>query len=209
MALTAGARLGHYTVSALLGEGGMRGMGTRPSMDTDRLTFWGIAYSAIVVHTTSYLVVGAVAFTILDYPTLFADARLQSLFRQADDRWVMAGPLFQPLRGLLFGAVFYVLRDAFFGPTDGWLRIWLVLVVVGILSTFGPAPSSIEGLIYTTIPARFQLGGSLVEVLVQSLLLSVGVFHWVTHPEKRWLTWALSGLFVIALVLPLLGLLMG
>ena len=162
-----------------------------------------------MVHTTTYLVVGAVAFTILDYPTLFAEPSLQSLFRQTDDPWVMAGPLFQPLRGLLFGAVFYVLRDAFFGRTDGWLRIWLVLVVVGILSTFGPAPSSVEGLIYTTIPVRFQLGGGLLEVLVQSLLLSVGVFYWVTHPEKRWLTWTLSGLFVIALLLPTLGLLMG
>ncbi|MEE8130577.1 MAG: hypothetical protein V3T48_09825 [Vicinamibacterales bacterium] len=65
-----------------------------------------------MVHTTTYLVVGAVAFTILDYPTLFAEPSLQSLFRQTDDPWVLAGPLFQPLRGLLLGAMFYVLRES-------------------------------------------------------------------------------------------------
>jgi len=96
----------------------------------------------------------------------------------------------------------------FFGRAQGWLQIWLVLVVVGILSSFGPAPSSIEGLIYTTLPFSFQSGGGLLEGLLQSLLLSVGVFYWVIHPGKRWLRWTLSGLFVVALALPALGLLM-
>jgi hypothetical protein len=73
-----------------------------------------------------------------------------------------------------------------------------MLVVVGILSTFGPAPSSIEGLIYTKLSFK-GLWGGLVEVLTQSLLLSVITYYWVTHPEKRWLNWVLGILFVIAL----------
>ncbi len=60
--------------------------------------------------------------------------------------------------------------------------MWVVLVVVGILSTFGVVPDSVEGLIYTTIPVSLQLGGGLLEVLVQFLLLSFGVFYCVTHP---------------------------
>jgi len=120
----------------------------------------------------------------------------------------MAGPLFQPIRGILFGLVFYLLRDAFFGGKNGWLTMWIVLVVVGIFSTFGPSPGSVEGLVYTTVPVSRQLVG-LIEVLVQSLLLSFVLFYWVNHPEKRWLTWVLVVGFILVLVLPALGLLVG
>ena len=51
------------------------------------------------------------------------------------------------------------------------------------------------------------LGGGLVEVLSQSFLLSVLIYYWVNHPEKRWLNWVLGILFLIALILPALGLL--
>jgi hypothetical protein len=35
------------------------------------------------------------------------------------------------------------------------------------------------------------------------------LFHWVNHPEQRWLSWALGVCFAIVLALPLLGLLVG
>ena len=171
-------------------------------------TFWGIALRTAVVHTITYFVVGLLAFTIFDYSTRFAEAGLSSFLRQTDDPLVMAGPLFQPIRGVLFGLAFYLLRDAWFGKKNGWLTLWIVLVVVGIFSTFGPSPGSLEGLIYTTVPTSFQLLG-LIEVLVQSLLLSVVLFYWLNHSEKRWLTWALGVAFMIALALPALGLLVG
>jgi len=83
---------------------------------------------------------------------------------------------------------------------------WVTLVIVGIFSTFGPAPGSVEGLIYTKIPIEGQLGG-LTEVLTQSLLLSALTVYWVRHSEVRWLNWVLSILFIVVLLLPLLGLL--
>jgi hypothetical protein len=51
------------------------------------------------------------------------------------------------------------------------------------------------------------LWGGMLEVLAQSLLLSVLTSYWVCHPEKRWLTRLLVVLFVIALGLPVLGML--
>jgi hypothetical protein len=104
--------------------------------------------------------------------------------------------------------VFYLLRDAFFGRKNGWLTMWIVLVVVGIFSTFGPSPGSVEGLIYTTVPVRLHLIG-LIEVLGQSFLLSFILFYWVNNAEKRWLTWVLAVVFIIVLVLPALGLIFG
>jgi hypothetical protein len=173
-----------------------------------RPTFWGIALRTIVVHTVTYFAVGLLAFTLFDYTARFADPALSSLMRQTDDPLVAAGPLFQPIRGLLFGIVFYLLREVLFRRRDGWLVMWIMLVFVGILSTFGPAPGSIEGLIYTTLPIRGQLAG-LGEVLLQSLLLSVVTFAWVRSSDRKWLNWLMGILFLIVLLLPALGLTLG
>jgi hypothetical protein len=86
--------------------------------------------------------------------------------------------------------------------------MWITLVVVGIISPFGPTPGSIEGMIYTTLPMQFHLTG-LPEVLLQALILSAVLFYWVNHPEKKWLNWAMGIVFVLMLLLPTLGLLVG
>lgn len=176
-------------------------------MQQRRPTFWGITVKAIVAHTVTYFAVGLAAFTLFDYTGRFADPALSGLMRQTDHPLVAAGPLFQPLRGLLFGIVFYLLRDALFHERDGWMRMWIMLVFVGILSTFGPTPGSIEGFIYTTMPLEGQLAG-LGEVLLQSLLLSLVTYGWVRSRNQRWLNWVLGVLFFVVLLLPALGLLL-
>ena len=126
---------------------------------------------------------------------------LNSFMRQTNDPLTRAGILFQPIRGILFGFVFYLLRDVLFRRKNGWLIMWTTLIVIGILSAFAPAPSSIEGLIYTKVPLTKGRLGGLAEVLSQSFLLSAITYYWVNHPEKRWLTWVLGSLFLIALAL--------
>ena len=61
-------------------------------------------------------------------------------------------------------------------------------------------------MIYTVIPISQQVTGWL-EVVPQALLLSVVLFYWVNHPEKRWLNWLMGAIFVVLLLLPALGLL--
>ncbi len=175
-------------------------------MNNSQPTFFQLTLKTTVVHTVTYAVVGILAFWLLDYSSLFADTKLSLLMRQTDDPWVMAGPLFQPIRGFLFGAVFFLLRDVLFTKSNGWLVMWLVLMILGIFSTFGPTPGSIEGYIYTTIPPWLQVTCT-PEVLLQSLLLSLVVFFWVKHPEKRWIGWSLGIPFFLVLALPALGLL--
>jgi hypothetical protein len=121
---------------------------------------------------------------------------------------VMAGPLFQPLRGIIFALAFFPLREILFGKKNGWLVMGWLLVALGILSTFGPTPGSIEGMIYTILPISGQLVGWL-EVIPQALLLSVILHYWVNHPEKKWLNWALGIVFFVMMLLPALGLLVG
>jgi hypothetical protein len=168
--------------------------------------FWAIVLKTVVVHTVTYFLAGLVAMLALGYRQRFAEPPLAALILPTDDPRVMAGPLFQPLRGMLFGLVFYTLRPVVFRRPDGWLVLWLVLVVVGVVSTFGPSPGSVEGMIYTTLPWGAHLFG-LPEVLAQAGLLAGVLWYWVNHPERRWLGWSLGVAFALALALPALGLL--
>ena len=169
-------------------------------------TLAGLTIRTVVVHTVTYFVAGILAYTLGDYERTYSEPPLSYLMRPTSDPWVMAGPLFQPVRGVIFALAFYPLRSVLFAERRGWLTLWWLLLALGVLSTFGPAPGSVEGLIYTIISPRAQLLG-LWEVLLQSLLFSVVLFHWVNHPEKRWLNWTLGIAFGIMMILPVLGLL--
>jgi hypothetical protein len=167
-------------------------------------SFASISVRTAVVHTVTYFVVGAISFLLLDYSTRYADPVVSRLMRQTDDPLVAAGTLFQLLRGFLFGIVFYFLRDIFFTRKNGWLTMWLMLVIVGILSPFAAAPSSIEGMLYTVLPMWFHIS-NFPEILVQSGLLAWLTFYWVNHPEKKWLSWVLWILLIIVVLMSLLG----
>jgi len=169
--------------------------------------FLELSVKTMVVHTVTYFVVGLLAMTLLDYATLFAESDMSPWLRQTDDPIVALGPAFQPLRGLLFAIAFYPLREVIFGRKHGWFVLWVVLVMIGIFSTFGPTPGSVEGLIYMTVSPGRQLVG-LVEVLLQSLLLSTILCFWVEHAERRWLAWLLGILAVLAVALSITGFVM-
>jgi hypothetical protein len=161
---------------------------------------------AALTHTVTYFVFGLLASTIMGYAGLFAQAGLSGYMRPISDPWVMAGPLFQPIRGLLFGIILYLLREVLLMRKNGWLTMWAVLAVIGIFDTFGPAPGSLEGMLYTRLAFSAHLRG-LPEVLLQSLALSAIVFYWVNHPARRWINWVMGVAFAVTMALPALGLL--
>ena len=171
-----------------------------------RLRFPPLAVKTVVVHTITYFVAGLLAYRIGGYEKTFAQPPLSYFMRPTSDRLVMAGPLFQPIRGVIFASALYPLRRVLFDKPRGWLTLWWLLLALGVLSTFGPSPGSVEGLIYTTIPPLAQLFG-LWEVILQSLLFSVILFYWVNRPEKRWVNWTLGVAFAVLMILPVLGLL--
>jgi hypothetical protein len=176
-------------------------------VDKPAPTARSIILKTAVTHTVTYFLTGVTAYVLFDYPTLIAGSELGLSMRPLTDPMVMAGPVFQPLRGLLFGCVFYLLREPFFGRRNGWLVMWAVLVSIGILGTFGAPPGSLEGVIYTVLPLSLHLR-LLPEVLVQSFLLSWLLFVWVNRP-RNWLTWVMGAAFLIVLLLPVLGLVAG
>ena len=174
-------------------------------MEQERPGFLALIVKTIVVHTTTYFVIGLLAATFLNYGERFARPDMVCWIRQLDDPLVMAGPLFQPVRGLIFALAFYPLRQILFGRRNGWLMLGWLLVALGILSPFGASLGSIEGLIYARVAIADQLIGWL-EVVPPALLLATILWYWVNHPEKRWLTWGLGVLFFFVLLLPTVGL---
>ncbi len=166
----------------------------------------GLTVKTIAVHTVTYVIAGVLAFTLGDYERTFSEPPLSYFMRPTSDLLVMAGPLFQPLRGVIFALAFYPFRQVLFARPRGWLTVWWLLLALGILSTFGPAPGSVEGVIYTIIPPIDQMLG-LWEVVLQSLLFAVVLWYWVNHPEKRWVNWTLGAAFALSIILPVLGLL--
>ena len=173
-------------------------------MEANQPSFPTLAAKTAVCHTLTYFLMGALAAHFLNYAATFNAP--DSGLRAFDSPWIMAGPLFQPLRGLVFASVFYLFRGRLFDTKNGWLAMAWMLIAIGILSTFAAPAGSIEGMIYTKTPILLQMRGWL-EVVPQALLLSALLCYWVNHPEKKWMNWVLGVLFCIAMTLPVLGLL--
>jgi len=175
-------------------------------MNENQPKFLAVAAKTIVTHTVTYTLMGILALQFLHHAEKFARPYMVGWMRQLNDPLVMAGPLFQPIRGLIFALVLYPLREIMFGKKNGWLIVWWTLVGLGILSTFGPASGSVEGMVYTLIPIPQQLLGWL-EVIPQAFLLSLILWFWIVHPEKKWLSWVMGVAFFFSLLFPVLGLL--
>lgn len=165
-----------------------------------------LTLKTIIVHTVTYMFIGLFALLFLNYSEGFAAPELACWMRQTNDPLVMIGPLFQPIRGVIFGLAFFPIRETIFGKKRGWLVLWWLLIALGILSTFGPAPGSVEGMVYTILPISIT---TYLEITLQALLLSALLYYWVNNPGKKWLNWMLGIAFFIVILLPILGLLSG
>lgn len=175
-------------------------------MKENQITLLGLTLKTIAAHTLTYFLVGLVASIVFNYSADFARPELRNYMRQLGDPIIALGPALQPLRGILFALAFYPLREILFNRKNGWLITWWLLVALGILSTFGPAPGSVEGAIYTTLPILDQfLSGGMLEILTQSFLFSGFLYYWVNHPEKRWLNWLMGILFGLVVLMSLMG----
>jgi len=184
----------------------MQVKGMPETTEIGKRSLFSITVKTILVHTVTYFLMGLIAFTVFDYSGKYADPAFSNYMRQTTHPMVAAGIIFQVMRGLLFALVFYPLQDVIFARKNGWLILWLMLLVVGVFSPFGPSPSSIEGMVYTTIPFEFHLTG-LPEVISQSLLLAYFTYFWVNHPEKKWLGWVFGILFFLVISMSILGIL--
>jgi len=172
-------------------------------MQTRKIELLPLIIKTSIVHTVTYFIAGVSALILLDYGQTMGTEN--SIFRPVTDPIVMAGPLFQPIRGVIFGLAFYLISDSIFKSKLGWLKLWWILIALGVLSTFGPAPGSIEAMIYTYQDTSFS---TYVEVVLQALAFAYILYFWVNNKHLKWINWILVIAFIIVMFLPALGLLM-
>jgi hypothetical protein len=146
--------------------------------------FLHFAARVIACHVVTYLVCGLVASNLLDYASRWQDP-LFVFMRPLDSPWVALGPSLQIVRGLVLAIVLYPFRSVFLRDGEGAVRLALLLVGIGVLSTYGPAPGSLEGLVYTRFSPTMHLFG-LPEVIIQATSFSVLLVAWHRRPHRAW-----------------------
>lgn len=135
------------------------------------------AGKVILIHTVTYFVVGGISATLNDYKALFQSPIIEDFMRPFDSKWVLIGPLLQPLRGMLYALALWPFRSFLMSKKHGWLYIWSLFVFFAIIGTCGPAPGSMEGMIFTKLPLYFHLVG-MPEIILQTLAFSILLFLW-------------------------------
>lgn len=159
-----------------------------------------------VLHFITYLVLGAIAFNVFNYSYWYSVPPLSFYMKPTDSIWIQAGPLFQFVRGPIMGLALYPFRRVFVEARNGWVYLWGIFLGIGILSTFGPAPGSIEGLVFTTFPVILQIA-FLPETVLQSLALSILLYIWQRHPSDKRVWVPIIIVFGVGLALIALGVL--
>ena len=153
--------------------------------DTPSGSFPSFIWRTSATHIITYFIAGILAVNLMDYESLFQSGGLEHYMHPTDTPIVALGPGLQLVRGVIFAVVLWPFRHVIFNDDKGWLKLWGLFVGLGILATFGPALGSVDGIIYTQIPFDIHLR-ALPELLLQSFLLSIGLWAWYRKPRK-WL----------------------
>ena len=103
--------------------------------------FLPFAIRVIIVHTVTYFLFGIIMSNLLDYRDLFSSEVVNVYMRPYGSSFIYAGPFFQPIRGLLFALAIWPFRNVVYQNKLGWLYLWSIFLVFGILSTPAAAPS--------------------------------------------------------------------
>lgn len=144
-----------------------------------RSEFIPFSIRVILIHFLTYTVFGLVMSNLLNYEELFQREIIRDFMLPIDSHTLL-GVAVQPIRGFLFALALWPLRELFIEKKRGWLIVWSLFLVFGILSTTGAAPSSIEGALYSKLPLWYHLIG-LPEISLQTLTFSYILVYW----EKR------------------------
>jgi hypothetical protein len=146
-------------------------------------TFFVFALHVIIAHTITYFLFGLLMSNVFHYGQIFEMPVIRDYMLPMDQHNVLIGPFMQPLRGLLFAIALWPLRGFLIEKKRGWLILWGLLVMVGILSTPAASPGSIEGMLYTKLPMWYHWIG-FPEVGLQTLVFSIWLVWWERQSVK-------------------------
>ncbi len=170
-------------------------------------SFLGFTGRLTVVHVVTYFVFGIIFGLLMPGGhVMYSSPEMNVYFRPTSSPLVMAGTLFQLIRGPVIALGIYPFRRVFLDRW-GWLYLWGLFLTLSIRAPSGAAPGSIEGYVYTNLPLWFHLA-YLPEIALQTLAFSVLVFIWERSRNKK-IAIPLVAVFAMIVGIFLLSLLTG
>ena len=136
----------------------------------------GFFLKVVIIHVVTYCVCGVVFFHINNYQE-WIDKNKGLNWRKMDSLIFRLAPVIQIFRGVLFGIVLLLIKDAVIDTNFGFIKLFAILAILGLFNVYQPAPGSIEGFIYIKPeddppPKRKQIG-AMFEILIQIFIFSV------------------------------------
>jgi len=172
-------------------------------------SFWGFLGRTIVAQLLTYFLMGmltiGLGIHIYEYYTANPDPLFNALQRPIESPLVMAGPLFQILRAIIFAIALYPFRSIFLEKKWGVMYLWGLFLALAIFAPAGEAPGSIEGVVYTNLPAMFHLI-YLPELIIQTFLFSWLLVTWEHNMGKKLLNIPLITIFILIVLMIIMGL---
>jgi hypothetical protein len=130
----------------------------------------------VIAHVFTYMFCGIIAMNLFSYWNWIHE---QDNWRGVDSIIIQLTPVFQIIRGILYGIVLLLLKDTIINSKYGILKLFVIMIIIGIFNTPAPSPGSIEAFIYlksdinsNSESLRFIIGGML-EIIVQNLLFCI------------------------------------
>lgn len=139
-------------------------------------------FKITIIHIITYVICGIIFMLLFDYQSTLSHAGM----RDTNSLIVGLSPVFQIVRGVLFGIVLWLFKNSFINSKNGWLLIWVMIVIVGIFNTPSTAPGSIEYFIYyEPVSELWNLDiGGMLEILTQTFIFSTISFY-VVKPRTK------------------------
>ena len=110
-------------------------------------------------HCISYFCAGIFALYAVGYKELFSEGAMSSFMLPTDTPIVALGPALQIIRGIIMALILLPLRKVIIEGEYGFVKLWLLIWGLSVISTFAAAMGSIDGFIYTNIPIIEQIMG--------------------------------------------------
>ena len=140
----------------------------------------GFFLKVVITHVVTYTVCGMIFYKVNNYSELISQNKgLWGMnWRNKSSLILRMAPAFQILRGILLGIVLVLIQDSIIGTSFGFVRLFVILIITGLINVYQPAPDSIEGFIYIkpddNLTFKEVIGGN-IEIATQILLFSVVV----------------------------------
>lgn len=136
-----------------------------------------------VIHIFTYIICAITFSIVFDYHELFGKGITAYYMKDYGSVNIIAGPIIQLFRGILYGVFLLLIRNSIINKTYGCIKLWIMILILGLFNPLTISPGSIMGMVYTQLSLEFHIK-SVIEAATQSLLFAAMVTKSSCFEEK-------------------------